>query len=86
MKKLVIFLIILVLLISGILFYQKRYETVECWWGVLYPSLSYIGFESDNQDSMISSTDKNFIYIANNDKIEYRFIIIDWLKEKFNWD
>lgn len=84
MKKIVIFLIIMLILAIGNFTYQKYFNTVECWWGVLYPSLSYIGFEEEDTDR-ISSSDKNYIYIAKDDDVHYKFLLLEWLHENFNW-
>lgn len=43
MKKIVIFLgIILIILLSV----KNTYKTTECWWGVIYPSLSFVGIDN----------------------------------------
>lgn len=81
MKKVIVLLcLILVLLTIGISFYQYQNRTVECWWGVLYPNLSFIGFEEPQQ---ISALDKN--YIPNTDGINFKFAIIEWLKNSFQF-
>lgn len=78
MKKLVIFLFIIVLLFIGLnYYYQQKYKTIECWWGVLYPNLSFIGFENDTKYSSINE-------IKPNNKIQYKSFIFEWLKEKFS--
>lgn len=79
-KKLVIFLSLLVILFFGINYYKKKTETVECWWGVMYPSLSYIGFEDETK---ISSTDTDYVYADN--KIKYKFAIVEWFNNLFSF-
>lgn len=82
MKKLVIFLFIIILLFIGMNYYQQKYKTIECWWGVMYPSLSFIGFE-DNEEIQYSSLDKIKVK-PRNETIKYKSFILEWLKEKFS--
>ena len=80
MKKLVIFLFILIIILF-IGYQQQKNETVECWWGVIYPSLSFIGFE-DNEEIQYSSI-AEIKPNNNNNKIKYKSFILEWLKENF---
>lgn len=79
-KKLVIFLILFVILLCGINYYKKKIETIECWWGIMYPTLSYIGFEDETK---ISSSDKDYIYSDN--KVKYKFAIVEWFENLFSF-
>lgn len=91
-KKIVIFLSILFILFAGLnLYLQKRYQTVECWWGVMYPSLSFIALEDEETTAKkpvrYSSLTNDQLYIAQEKEIpiKYDFAIIKWLKEKFSF-
>lgn len=91
-KKIVIFLGILFILFTGLnLYMQKRYQTVECWWGVMYPPLSFIAIEDEEsatkQQVRYSSLNSDYLYIAQAEEpqIKYDFAIVKWLKEKFSF-
>lgn len=79
-KKLVIFLSLLVILFFGINYYKKKTEAVECWWGVMYPSLSYVGFEDETK---ISSTDIDYVYYDG--KVKYKFALLEWFDNLFSF-
>lgn len=74
-KKIVIFLSLFIIVLLSWNFYQQQTKTVECWWGVMYPSLSFIGFEDNTK---VSSTDEDYIYTDN--KVKMKFAIVEWLK------
>lgn len=85
MKKIVIFLgVILILCLSVNLYIRNHYQTVECWWGVMYPSLSFIALEDEEQTVRYSSLD-NHLYIEQEPDIKYDFMFLKWLKEKFSF-
>ena len=84
MKKFVIYLILIFIIIMGISFFKYKTEATECWWGVLYPTLSYVGFEDDTSIARISNTDTNYLYIPNT-TIKTKFLIVEWLKSKFSF-
>ena len=46
-KKILIGILGLCIIVFGVWYYNSQ-KTVECWWGVLYPPLSFVGFEDDN--------------------------------------
>lgn len=82
-KRLLIVLILLGILTMVFLHSQK---TVECWWGIMYPTLSYTTFEDDERDTRISSTEPHYIYLPKNqveEPVKVKFIFIEWLKELF---
>lgn len=81
MKRLLIALIVFIIFIIGIFFYNYKTATVECWWGVLYPNLSYVAFEEDNS-TQISSADKDYIYVKE-EPVHIKIAILEWFKEKF---
>ena len=74
-KKIVIFLSLFIIVLLSWNFYQQKTKTVECWWGIMYPSLSFIGFEDNTK---ISSADEDYIYTSN--KVKMKFAIVEWLK------
>ena len=84
MKKFVICLILIFIIIMGISFFKYKTEVTECWWGVLYPTLSYVDFEDDTSIARISTTDTNYLYIPDT-TIKTKFLIVEWLKSKFSF-
>ena len=84
MKKFVICLMLIFIIFMGISFIKYKTDTVECWWGVLYPSLSYIGFEDENEITTIASADTNYFYIPDT-TIKTKFLIIEWFKNNFSF-
>ena len=58
-KKIVIFLSLFIIVLLSWNFYQQKTKTVECWWGVIYPSLSFIGFEDNTKVSSTASKNEH---------------------------
>lgn len=82
-KKIILSLIVLILIVIGIKYYNSR-KTVECWWGVVYPTLSFIAFEDEEDTSkQISSTDENFMYVQKEEPIKVKIAILEWFKKIF---
>lgn len=82
-KKVILSLIVLILIIIGIRYYNSK-RTVECWWGVAYPTLSFIAFEDEEDISkQISSTDENFMYIQKEEPVKVKIAILEWFKKIF---
>lgn len=82
-KKIILSLIMLILIIIGIRYYNSK-RTVECWWGVAYPTLSFIAFEDEEDTSkQISSTDGNFMYIQKEEPVKVKIAILEWFKKIF---
>lgn len=80
-KFLLLILIIFVIIICGYTYYNSQ-KTTECWWGVLYPPLSFVGFEEDDtQRAEISSLDEDYFYIQKEEPIKFKFAIAEWLEE-----
>lgn len=51
-KYIIIFSIIFLLSVAaGYLFHAYQYRTIECWWGSIYPTLSFVG-ESNGTDNI----------------------------------
>lgn len=81
--------IILILIIIGLIFmcvkYYNSQKTIECWWGVLYPSLTNVGFEDDTElDSKISSSNPDYIPTNFEKKpIKIKIAIFEWFKNLF---
>ena len=92
-KKIIFILLLSLIIFIGLDFYNSQ-QTVECWWGVVYPSLSFIAVEDDEEvttvhESMISSSDINYFYLSE-DKIEeeeepikFKIAIVEWFKKHF---
>ena len=83
-KFLLLILIIFVIIICGYAYYNSQ-KTTECWWGVLYPSLSFIGFEENKSEKTeFSSVDRNYLFIEKeNDSIKIKIAIIEWFNKYF---
>lgn len=81
MRKFIIFLSLILILVSGIVWYQYQHRTVECWWGVMYPSLSFIGFE---EDTKVSALDTNYMPTSSNET-KYKLAIVEWLENLFSF-
>ena len=79
MKRFVICLVIILLVVLGVSFYKYKTNSVECWWGVVYPQLSYIAFK--DEDTKVSSSDTDYFYIDN--KIKVKWAIWEWIKSSF---
>lgn len=82
-KKIIFILILSILIFIGIDYYNST-KTVECWWGVIYPSLSYIGFEDeDNDEGKVSSIDTNYYYFSEEQPVKIKVAFIEWIKKYF---
>lgn len=82
-KKLIISLFIVGLIILGIKLYNSQ-KTVECWWSVMYPSLSYVEVDDEpNEKSKISSTNPYYVYVPEEEPIKIKIAIIEWFKKHF---
>lgn len=46
MKTIFIGLITLIIVLAGVYYYNSQ-KTVECWWSVVYPSLTFVGVEDE---------------------------------------
>ena len=81
-KKLIISLFIIGLIVFGVKLYNSQ-KTIECWWSVMYPSLSYVEVDSkSNEKSKISSTNPYYIY-ALEEPIKVKIAIVEWFKKYF---
>lgn len=75
----------IVILFTGLnYFIQNKYKSVECWWGVMYPSLSFIALEDEEETVRYSSLDNHF-YVEQEPEIKYDFMFFKWLKQKFSF-
>lgn len=81
-KKIIFILVLGLIIFIGIDYYNSQ-KTVECWWGVLYPSLSFIAIE-DEDETKVSALDTNYYYINNEDEpIKIKIAILEWFKNHF---
>lgn len=78
MKKIVIFLGLILIIILSVNLYIKRTQTVECWWGVMYPTLSFIALE-DEEPIRYSSLNNTFV--EQEPEIKYDFMFLKWLRQ-----
>ena len=78
MKKIVIFLGLILIIILSVNLYIKRTQTVECWWGVIYPTLSFIALE-DEEPTRYSSLNNTFV--EQEPEIKYDFMFLKWLRQ-----
>lgn len=83
-KKIILILILGLVIFIGISYYNSR-KTVECWWGVVYPSLSFIAIEDEDEDeTKISALDTNYYYINKEEEpIKIKIAILEWFKKHF---
>lgn len=84
MKKLVIFLSLILIILLGIQVYQYYNRTVECWWGVMYPSLSFIPLEDEDeeQNMRLSALDTDYVvFTDNNTEIKHKIWILEWFNK-----
>ena len=90
-KKIIFILLLSLIIFIGLDFYNSQ-QTVECWWGVVYPSLSFIAVEDDEEvttihESMISSSDTNYFYLSKGkiaeEPIKLKMAIVEWFKKHF---
>lgn len=86
MKKILVLLSLILVLIIGFLYYQHKTETIECWWGVLYPNLSFIGFENEEDNTKISALDTDYMpSTTDTEEIQYKIAIVEWLNKLFSF-
>ena len=84
-KRIVILLGILFILFTGLnYFIQNKYRSVECWWGVMYPALSFVALEDEEETVRYSSLDNHF-YTEQESEVKYDFMFLKWLKQKFSF-
>lgn len=84
MKRFVMFISIILLLLIGISFYKYKTRAIECWWGVMYPCLSYLPVEEEQEVARISSSDPDYIYVPDTE-IKTDFYILKLFKKVFNF-
>lgn len=83
MKKIIISIIVFFIVFIGIEFYNSQ-KTVEAWWGVMYPTLSFIGFEDEEQDNTkVSALDANYYFIEKEEPVKMKLAIVEWFKNTF---
>ena len=83
-KKIVILLGLILIILLSVNLYIKRTQAVECWWGVMYRSLSFIALEDEEETVRYSSLDNHF-YVEQEPEIKYDFMFFKWLKQKFSF-
>ena len=91
-KKIIFILLLSLIIFIGLDFYNSQ-QTVECWWGVMYPSLSFIAIEDEEEvttmhKSMVSSSDTNYFYLSEDkseeeEPIKFKMAIVEWFKKHF---
>lgn len=81
-KKIVILLGLILIIVLSANLYIKRNQAVECWWGVMYPTLSFIALE-DEEPTRYSSL--NTTYVEQEPEIKYDFMFLKWFREKFSF-
>ena len=82
-KKIIFILILGLIIFIGIDYYNSQ-KTVECWWGVVYPSLSFIAIEDEDEDeTKISALDTNYYYIDKEEPVKIKIAILEWFKKHF---
>lgn len=83
MSKKIVIILLAILFIIIINFYNSQ-RTVECWWGTVYPSLSFIAIEDEEEKDTgkISSLNNNYFYL-NEEPIKIKIAIVEWFKKYF---
>ena len=85
MKKIILILTVFFVIFIGIDFYNSQ-KTVECWWGVMYPTLSFVAFESDDeneqQQASISTFNRGYYY-EEEEPIKIKWAIAKWFDKYF---
>ena len=82
-KKIIFILILGLIIFIGIDYYNSQ-KTVECWWGVVYPSLSFIAIEDEDEDeTKISALNTNYYYIDKEEPVKIKIAILEWFKKHF---
>ena len=93
MVKRILIVLLLLSLTIGIFYYFNSQKTVDCWWGVLYPSLSYIPIQTENDEDEIiglgavSFTDDNYHFTLETEEekpFKIGFAIVDFFSKYFN--
>lgn len=77
MKKIIAGLIVFLIVVAGIHFYNSR-KTVECWWSVVYPSLTFVGVEDEYGYEAIGVKLDGDI---KNEQPKIKFAIFDFLND-----
>lgn len=82
-KKIIFILLLSLIIFIGLDFYNSQ-QTVECWWGTVYPSLSFIAIEDEEEKDTgkISSLNNNYFYL-NEESIKIKIAIVEWFKKYF---
>lgn len=82
-KKIIFILLLSLIIFIGLDFYNSQ-QTVECWWGTVYPSLSFIAIEDEEEKDTgkISSLNNNYFYL-NEEPIKIKIAIVEWFKKYF---
>lgn len=94
MKKLLIIGLLMLILVIGAVWYYNSHKTIECWWGVMYPTLSYVAIEDDDGQSktadkgtQISSLEPNYVGYSTEktqeEPIKFKLAIIEFFNKYF---
>lgn len=80
MLKKFLFSFIIILFIAIIIFLIcNYYKTQECWWGVLYPNLSFIAIEEESQESLTTLSSLTSTKISShNEQFNFKFALIEF--------
>lgn len=84
-KKIAISLTAILSVVIGFNIYNS-FKTVECWWGTLYPSLSFVAIEDKEEQEVgkVSSLDENYFPIIEKEEpVKFKIAIWEWIKEIF---
>ena len=89
MVKRILIVLLLLSLIIGIFYYFNSQKTVDCWWGILYPSLSYIPIQTENDEDStiglgaISLTDNDYYFTSETEEKPFKigFAIVEFFNK-----
>lgn len=73
MRKIIISLMFVILLTLGYNYYRKQ-QTQECWWSVMYPSLTFVGVEDDYGSRTVGIDLNQSIKREDNPKISFALL------------
>lgn len=82
-KKIIIGLLISFAIVCSFWYYQETHKSVECWWGVMYPTLSFVAIEDEDKGIATSSLNANYFVTEKEKPIKVKFAIIEWFNKNF---
>lgn len=87
LKKIALGLTAILSIVIGFNIYNS-FKTVECWWGTLYPTLSFVAIEDEEREQevgKVSSIDEKYFPTIEKEEepIKFKIAIWEWIKDLF---